>query len=335
MHASCASMFACLLLIAACMHATNAELVMVYSLQRHGARNVLPKGALLTETDLIGGPTLLPEGQRQTYNAGAAFRARYLSNTTCSATGTCLNGSDASGGVSSGGKYGVVGQPGVGFGECPAYQDALEGWFGSAEFQSQANASAGLRAQVAARWPGTDTSLENWWNVYDAINVYRSYGLGAPTPNFTDIFTPIQDLAYWLEVRKMQPALTHNLLAGPLLADLLGSMSDAVEAAGNGSQLHYAPATAGSGGSSNSSDSRMYVSMPEAADWCSACGNNDVAACRIVSLQSEEGEGGDGDGEAWKIAVSVVVTFVGALALAMSPCKVGPIAPTHPFKSVP
>ena len=206
MHASCASMFACLLLIAACMHATNAELVMVYSLQRHGARNVLPKGALLTETDLIGGPTLLPEGQRQTYNAGAArglmearygvgaasvlgarartaqlvvlphksssqqcrptsrsrplhqnrtfpppsspraepptpatlppppaviphphahmqntgaaFRARYLSNTTCSATGTCLNGSDASGGVSSGGKYGVVGQPGVGFGEC-------------------------------------------------------------------------------------------------------------------------------------------------------------------------------------------------------------------------
>ena len=45
---------------------------------------------------------------------------------------------------------------------CPAYQDALEGWFGSAEFQSQANASAGLRAQVAARWPGTDTSLENW-----------------------------------------------------------------------------------------------------------------------------------------------------------------------------
>ena len=298
----------------------------------------------------------------------------------------------------------------------------------------------------------------------------------------------------------MQPALTHNLLAGPLLADLLGSMSDAVEAAGNGSQvgagrggegrgaqssgrrggwmdcfesgaacfespafspvpssltrkavnrflsflcppnqpqlyyklvslsghyntqlgllaalgleagagpaaaafvwyrpslpklaavlafeLHYAPATAGSGGSSNSSDSRMYVvravaqdgpsasyvtvplpcasaaaaaalaaavnaatpaanataaaanaaaavgactlddfvalaapqSMPEAADWCSACGNNDVAACRIVSLQSEEGEGGDGDGEAWKIAVSVVVTFVGALALAV------------------
>ncbi|PNW86505.1 hypothetical protein CHLRE_02g089311v5 [Chlamydomonas reinhardtii] len=452
-------MFACLLLIAACMHATNAELVMVYSLQRHGARNVLPKGALLTETDLIGGPTLLPEGQRQTYNAGAAFRARYLSNTTCSATGTCLNGSDASGGVSSGGKYGVVGQPGVGFGnfdvyvrssaldrtlmsgvcffngvfppdpaapaanpaaylptgaqvvpvytqsdqndiiiraytKCPAYQDALEGWFGSAEFQSQANASAGLRAQI-------------------------------------------QDLAYWLEVRKMQPALTHNLLAGPLLADLLGSMSDAVEAAGNGSQLyyklvslsghyntqlgllaalgleagagpaaaafvwyrpslpklaavlafelHYAPATAGSGGSSNSSDSRMYVvravaqdgpsasyvtvplpcasaaaaaalaaavnaatpaanataaaanaaaavgactlddfvalaapqSMPEAADWCSACGNNDVAACRIVSLQSEEGEGGDGDGEAWKIAVSVVVTFVGALALAV------------------
>ncbi|KAG2435149.1 hypothetical protein HXX76_007234 [Chlamydomonas incerta] len=499
----------CCLLLASCMAAT-AKLVMVYSLQRHGARNVLPKGALLTETDLIGGPTLLPEGQRQTYNAGATFRARYLSNATCGATGTCLNGSDAAGAVSSGGKYGVVGQPGVGFGnfdvyvrssaldrtimsglcffngvfpadpaapaanpaaylptgaqvvpvytqsdqddiliraytKCPAYQAALDAWFSSAEFGAQANASTQLRAAVAARWPGVDTSLENWWNVYDAINVYRTYGLGAPTPNFTDIFTPIQDLAYWLEVRKMQTGLTRNLLGGPLLADLTASLADAVAAAANGSQLYYklvslsghyntqlgllaalgldaaaGPAAAAfvwyrpslprlaavlafelhavaatadgssnssssSGSSSGSSTTTMYVvravaqdgpsaayvtvplpcasgaaaaalaaavnsgaaaaanataaaanaaaavgactlddflalaapqSMPTAADWCAACGNNDVTACRVANLQAEGGEICDDEGEAWKIAVSVVVTFVGALLLA-------------------
>ncbi|PNH11153.1 hypothetical protein TSOC_002046 [Tetrabaena socialis] len=48
----------------------NASLVTVYSLQRHGARNVLAKSAVLTEGDIIGGPTLLPQGQRQTYTAG-------------------------------------------------------------------------------------------------------------------------------------------------------------------------------------------------------------------------------------------------------------------------
>ncbi|KAG2425428.1 hypothetical protein HYH02_015034 [Chlamydomonas schloesseri] len=485
----------------------SADLVMVYSLQRHGARNVLPKGALLTETDLIGGPTLLPEGQRQTYNAGAAFRARYLSNATCGASGTCLPGSDAAGAaVSSGAKYGVLGTPGVGFGnfdvyvrssaldrtimsglcffngvfqpdpaapaanpaaylptgaqvvpvytqsdqndiliraytKCPAYQAALDAWFDSAEFQAQADASAGLRAAVAERWPAADTSLQNWWNVYDAINVYRTYGLGAPTPNFTDLFTPIQDLAYWLEVRKMQTRLTRNLLGGHLLADLLASLQGAAAAAANGSQLYYklvslsghyntqlgllaalgldaqagaaaaafvwyrpslprlaavlafelhaVPATAaapGNGSSSSSSSSSssnatvMYVvravaqdgpsasfitvplpcasaaaaaalaaavnagaanataaaanaaaavgactlddfvalaaprSMPEAADWCAACGNDDVSACRLARLQAEGG-GGD-EGEAWKIAVSVVVTFVGSLLLA-------------------
>lgn len=48
----------------------HANLDFVYSVQRHGARNVLPKSALLTETDANGGPTLLPQGERQTYLAG-------------------------------------------------------------------------------------------------------------------------------------------------------------------------------------------------------------------------------------------------------------------------
>lgn len=49
---------------------THANLDFVYSVQRHGARNVLPKSALLTETDANGGPTLLPQGERQTFLAG-------------------------------------------------------------------------------------------------------------------------------------------------------------------------------------------------------------------------------------------------------------------------
>ncbi len=59
-----------ILIIMASLRASLASLAAVYSLQRHGARNVLPKTALLAESDLIGGPTLLPQGQRQTYDAG-------------------------------------------------------------------------------------------------------------------------------------------------------------------------------------------------------------------------------------------------------------------------
>lgn len=49
---------------------SHAQLDFLYSVQRHGARNVLPKSALLTETDANGGPTLLPQGQHQTFLAG-------------------------------------------------------------------------------------------------------------------------------------------------------------------------------------------------------------------------------------------------------------------------
>lgn len=48
----------------------EGEVVLVYSIQRHGARNVLPKSATLSESDSNGGPTLLPEGQRQAWEAG-------------------------------------------------------------------------------------------------------------------------------------------------------------------------------------------------------------------------------------------------------------------------
>eukprot|EP00879_Flechtneria_rotunda_P020900 GHRR01022006.1.p1 GENE.GHRR01022006.1~~GHRR01022006.1.p1 ORF type:complete len:178 (+),score=45.77 GHRR01022006.1:338-871(+) len=98
-----------LLLLAAMLPGSSGDLVMVYSIQRHGARNVLPKGSLLTENEATGGPTLLPQGQRQCYEAGGAFNNRYINPKTCNATDTCLApGPDAV-------LYGVLNTPGVGF----------------------------------------------------------------------------------------------------------------------------------------------------------------------------------------------------------------------------
>jgi hypothetical protein len=92
---------------------TGSSLVLVYAVSRHGARNVLPKSSTLREPP--GGVTLLPLGQRQCFNAGVAFRARYL-DAGCAASGdaapanTCLSPDSQS---DSGGLYGVVGAPGV------------------------------------------------------------------------------------------------------------------------------------------------------------------------------------------------------------------------------
>lgn len=61
---------------------SSSSLVMVYSIQRHGARNVLPKSSHLVESEATGGPTLLPAGQRQCYDAGAPLQfARTNANT--------------------------------------------------------------------------------------------------------------------------------------------------------------------------------------------------------------------------------------------------------------
>jgi hypothetical protein len=93
----------------------GSSLQLVYAVTRHGARNALAKTALLQEPQ--GGVTLLPTGQRQCYNAGAAFRTRYL-DASCAAGGagapsdTCLVPGAAGAAAGSGG-YGVVGAANV------------------------------------------------------------------------------------------------------------------------------------------------------------------------------------------------------------------------------
>ena len=102
-----------LCLFAACAHCScgATQLLAVYAVTRHGSRNALVKTPLLTEPG--GGVTLLPVGQRQCYNAGASFRARYLDAATCSAGGggapsdTCVV-SGRSGGGGGPPRYGLV-----------------------------------------------------------------------------------------------------------------------------------------------------------------------------------------------------------------------------------
>ena len=63
--------------------AVRSEVAMVFSVQRHGARNVLPKNAFLSDSDAFGGPSLLPAGQSQCDKAGIDFQARYINASTC------------------------------------------------------------------------------------------------------------------------------------------------------------------------------------------------------------------------------------------------------------
>jgi hypothetical protein len=52
-----------------CVAIADANLELAFAVVRHGARNYLPDSSL-SDDESSGGPTLLPEGQRQLYNAG-------------------------------------------------------------------------------------------------------------------------------------------------------------------------------------------------------------------------------------------------------------------------
>ncbi len=55
-------------------------------------------------------------------------------------------------------------------------------------------------------------------------------------------------------------------------------------------------------------------SLKRVEDWCDACRNTQVSACRLEQL--EDAASTRRDAEAWQVAVSVVVTFVGTLLAA-------------------
>lgn len=110
---------------------------MVYSLQRNGARQIVAGNSTLAGAHYNGGPSLLPEGRKEAYNAGefkkkskilchfpfdsrndvtlrslcfgtgVAFRNRYVEPSSCGET--CLTTAEAGTG------YGLVGEPNAGF----------------------------------------------------------------------------------------------------------------------------------------------------------------------------------------------------------------------------
>jgi hypothetical protein len=89
----------------------------------------------------------------------------------------------------------------------------------------------GLRQQISDEAPQLNTSLANWWNVYDAFNVWRTYRVGDVMPDLDNAtYGQVMAIAHWLEVAKMRSALTGSLLGGPLLADILGRLGAAGDA---------------------------------------------------------------------------------------------------------
>jgi len=255
----------------------NSELVMVYSVTRHAARNVLPKSANLSESEATGGPSLLAKGHEQAAKAGAGFKARYIDASTCAnATQGCLPSEITST------HYGLVGTPRVGFTNyntlanssaldrtlatasgfldalfpppisfpvpvysvaesedykirgytrCPAYQKRLQEWYTSAGFKSKEDETQELRARISSIAPSLNTSLANWWNVYDAFNVWQTYRVGDAMPDLDPkTYAEVSQLAMWLELSKMRSQMTGNLLGGALLGEMLVRLQQATTA---------------------------------------------------------------------------------------------------------
>ena len=76
--------------------------------------------------------------------------------------------------------------------------------------------------QVQSLLPAGNTSLANWWNIYDGYNVWRTYGVGDPMPAINNAtFAQVQDLANWLEVSCVGGVVVLALLLLLLLPLLL------------------------------------------------------------------------------------------------------------------
>lgn len=71
-------------------------------------------------------------------------------------------------------------------------------------------------------------------------------------------------------------------------------------------------------------DFLLYASMRainSSAAWCSACDNfspNSCAAAQLQVMKAAALSGGDKDAWPWRIAVAVVVTFIGTMALTLA-----------------
>jgi hypothetical protein len=121
------------------------------------------------------------------------------------------------------------------YNKCPAYDRRLTRWFASGEFKAKEEETAAVRARVAELAPGLNTSLSQFWNVYDAFNVWRTYQVGERMPEVPqELYTQIVEISAWLETGKMRSGLAKNLLGGVLLADVVGRIEAAAKAVVDG-----------------------------------------------------------------------------------------------------
>lgn len=119
--------------------------------------------------------------------------------------------------------------------KCPAYNDALERWFTSAEFKRKETETQALRDKVQQVLVGggilnMNVSLATWWNIYDRFNVWKTYKIGDAMPDIDDsLYEQVVELGMWLETSKMRSSLAGNRLGGGLVADMLGHIEKAVK----------------------------------------------------------------------------------------------------------
>ena len=119
------------------------------------------------------------------------------------------------------------------YSSCNTFSNTLSSWYLSPEFDSKANETLTFRntilqAYITANMTPPDTSLINWYNIWDSFNVYRSYSIGDPVPTINSTqFSQMQALAYWLEVTKMRSSMVGSLLGGTVLQMAIDAMLDA------------------------------------------------------------------------------------------------------------
>ena len=116
------------------------------------------------------------------------------------------------------------------YSKCNTFDGILTTWYSSPEFLSKAKETLSFRNSILQAYldqniTAPDTSLTNWYNIWDSFNVYRSYQVGDIVPSINSThYSQMQDLAYWLEVSKMRSSLAGNLLGGTVLQMALDSM---------------------------------------------------------------------------------------------------------------
>lgn len=67
--------------------------------------------------------------------------------------------------------------------ECPAYTKDNAAWYNSSQFQAKAQEAAPFIESVSSIVGGRPATLQNWWNIFDYINVnYVSQSLNPVAP---------------------------------------------------------------------------------------------------------------------------------------------------------